>query len=125
MGRYLLKRLGYVALMLVLLSLIIFFVYNLMPVDKAADMAILETAFRVRRGAFKTVLALGRGSALLRRKLSGLTARKFRAVGNVRKTRRRSGQRTAQKHPVSQFICYGNIARDYHTARYFLRRKQG
>ncbi len=42
MGRYLLKRLGYVALMLVLLSLIIFFVYNLMPVDKAADMAMQE-----------------------------------------------------------------------------------
>lgn len=42
MAKYIFKRLGYMLAVLVLLSLIIYLVYNLMPVDKAADMAMQE-----------------------------------------------------------------------------------
>ena len=42
MVRYLIKRLLYMLAVLLLLSLIVYFVYNLMPVDKAADMAMQE-----------------------------------------------------------------------------------
>ena len=42
MVRYTLKRLLYMLAVLLLLSLIVYFVYNLMPVDKAADMAMQE-----------------------------------------------------------------------------------
>ncbi|MBQ8428355.1 MAG: hypothetical protein IJX18_03785 [Clostridia bacterium] len=39
MGKYLLKRLGYMAAVLLTLSLLVFLVYNLFPADKAADTA--------------------------------------------------------------------------------------
>ena len=44
MIKYIFKRLLYMAGVLILLSLIIYFVYNLLPVDKAADMALQEIA---------------------------------------------------------------------------------
>lgn len=44
MGKYIVKRLGYMAIVLLLLSFFIFAVYNLLPVDKAADMAMQEIA---------------------------------------------------------------------------------
>lgn len=42
MGKYIVKRTLYMALVLALLSLLVFLVYNLLPVDKAADMAMQE-----------------------------------------------------------------------------------
>ena len=44
MGKYIIKRTLYMALVLALLSLLVFLVYNLLPVDKAADMAMQEIA---------------------------------------------------------------------------------
>lgn len=44
MGKYIVKRFGYMAIVLLLLSFFIFAVYNLLPVDKAADMAMQEIA---------------------------------------------------------------------------------
>ncbi len=44
MTKYILKRLGYMALVLLLLSFLVFAVYNMLPVDKAADMAMQEIA---------------------------------------------------------------------------------
>ena len=44
MTRYILKRILYLLTVLVLLSFLIFVVYNLIPVDKAADMAMQEIA---------------------------------------------------------------------------------
>lgn len=44
MGRYILKRLGYIFLVWLLLSFLVFLVYNMLPVDKAADMAMQEIA---------------------------------------------------------------------------------
>ena len=44
MGKYVLKRLGYMLVVLLLLSLLIFVIYNMLPVDKAADMAMQEIA---------------------------------------------------------------------------------
>ena len=44
MGKYLWKRLGYLLLVLIVLSFLVFAVYNLLPVDKAADMALQEIA---------------------------------------------------------------------------------
>ena len=44
MGRYILKRLGYMAIVVAMLSFLVFAVYNLLPVDKAADMAMQEIA---------------------------------------------------------------------------------
>ncbi|MBO4940256.1 MAG: ABC transporter permease [Clostridia bacterium] len=44
MGRYILKRLGYMVIVVALLSFLVFTVYNLLPVDKAADMAMQEIA---------------------------------------------------------------------------------
>ncbi len=42
MGKYIVKRLGYMLLVLLILSFLIFLVYNMLPVDKAADMAMQE-----------------------------------------------------------------------------------
>ncbi len=44
MTKYIIKRLGYLVLVLLLLSLLVFAVYNMLPVDKAADMAMQEIA---------------------------------------------------------------------------------
>ena len=44
MGRYILKRLLYMLAVLAVLSFVIFLIYNLLPVDKAADMAMQEIA---------------------------------------------------------------------------------
>ncbi len=44
MGRYILKRLGYMLLVFSALSFLVFAVYNMLPVDKAADMAMQEIA---------------------------------------------------------------------------------
>ena len=44
MARYILKRLGYMLLVLAILSFLVFAVYNMLPVDKAADMAMQEIA---------------------------------------------------------------------------------
>ena len=44
MGKYVVKRLFYMLTVLVLLSFLIFLIYNLIPVDKAADMAMQEIA---------------------------------------------------------------------------------
>ncbi len=44
MKKYLVKRLAYMLLVLVLLSFLVFVVYNMLPVDKAADMAMQEIA---------------------------------------------------------------------------------
>ncbi len=42
MSKYILKRLGYMVLVLLVLSFLVFAVYNMLPVDKAADMAMQE-----------------------------------------------------------------------------------
>ncbi len=44
MTKYILKRLGYMLLILLALSFLVFAVYNMLPVDKAADMAMQEIA---------------------------------------------------------------------------------
>ncbi len=44
MTKYILKRLAYMLLVLLLLSFLVFAVYNMLPVDKAADMAMQEIA---------------------------------------------------------------------------------
>ncbi len=44
MTKYILKRLGYMAVVFVLLSFLVFAIYNMLPVDKAADMAMQEIA---------------------------------------------------------------------------------
>ena len=44
MANYILKRLFYMALVLIVLSFVIFAVYNMLPTDKAADMAMQEIA---------------------------------------------------------------------------------
>ena len=44
MGKYILKRLLYISLVLVVLSFLVFSVYNMFPSDKAADMAMQEIA---------------------------------------------------------------------------------
>ena len=44
MLKYILKRLLYMLGVLLLLSFVIYLVYNLLPVDKAADMAMQEIA---------------------------------------------------------------------------------
>ena len=44
MIRYILKRVAYLVLVLALLSFLVFAVYNALPVDKAADMAMQEIA---------------------------------------------------------------------------------
>ncbi len=44
MGKYIVKRIAYMLLVLLALSFIVFLVYNLLPVDKAADMAMQEIA---------------------------------------------------------------------------------
>lgn len=44
MGRYIVKRLLYMGMVALLLSFLVFAVYNLLPVDKAADMAMQEIA---------------------------------------------------------------------------------
>ncbi len=44
MTKYILKRLGYMLLVLLLLSFLVFAVYNMLPADKAADMAMQEIA---------------------------------------------------------------------------------
>ncbi len=44
MSKYIVKRLGYMLLVLALLSFLVFAVYNMLPVDKAADMAMQEIA---------------------------------------------------------------------------------
>ena len=44
MGKYIVKRILYMMAVLALLSLLIYVVYNLLPVDKAADMAMQEIA---------------------------------------------------------------------------------
>ncbi len=42
MGKYIIKRLGYMLLVIAVLSFLVFAVYNMLPVDKAADMAMQE-----------------------------------------------------------------------------------
>ena len=44
MAKYILKRIFYIVLVLLALSFLVFVVYNLLPVDKAADMAMQEIA---------------------------------------------------------------------------------
>ena len=44
MAKYILKRLLYILLVLAVLSFLVFAVYNMLPVDKAADMAMQEVA---------------------------------------------------------------------------------
>ena len=44
MARYILKRLFYILAVLLLLSFLVFAVYNMLPMDKAADMAMQEIA---------------------------------------------------------------------------------
>ena len=44
MGKYILKRLGYMLLVFAILSFLVFSVYNMLPVDKAADLAMQEVA---------------------------------------------------------------------------------
>ncbi len=44
MTKYIFKRIGYMLLVLLLLSFLVFAVYNMLPVDKAADMAMQEIA---------------------------------------------------------------------------------
>ncbi|MBO5480546.1 MAG: ABC transporter permease [Clostridia bacterium] len=44
MGKYIVKRLLYMLVTMLILSLVIYLVYNLIPVDKAADMALQEIA---------------------------------------------------------------------------------
>ena len=44
MAKYIVKRILYMLGVLLLLSFVIFLIYNLLPVDKAADMAMQEIA---------------------------------------------------------------------------------
>ena len=44
MGKYLLRRLIYLLAVLLVLSFLVFAVYNMLPIDKAADMAMQEIA---------------------------------------------------------------------------------
>ena len=44
MGKYIFKRVAYILLVLFLLSFLVFAVYNMLPIDKAADMAMQEIA---------------------------------------------------------------------------------
>ena len=44
MAKYIVKRVLYMAVVLLLLSMLVYLVYNLLPVDKAADMAMQEIA---------------------------------------------------------------------------------
>ncbi len=44
MTKYIFKRLGYMILVFLLLSFLVFAVYNMLPIDKAADMAMQEIA---------------------------------------------------------------------------------
>ena len=44
MGKYIVKRIFYILAVLLLLSFLVFAVYNMLPVDKAADMAMQEIA---------------------------------------------------------------------------------
>ena len=44
MGKYIVKRIFYILAVLLLLSFLVFVVYNMLPVDKAADMAMQEIA---------------------------------------------------------------------------------
>lgn len=44
MAKYIFKRVAYIILVLFLLSFLVFAVYNMLPVDKAADMAMQEVA---------------------------------------------------------------------------------
>ncbi len=44
MGKYIIKRSVYILLVLLILSFLVFMVYNMLPVDKAADMAMQEIA---------------------------------------------------------------------------------
>ena len=44
MAKYILKRILYILAVLLLLSFLVFAVYNMLPVDKAADMAMQEIA---------------------------------------------------------------------------------
>ena len=44
MGKYIVKRVFYILAVLLLLSFLVFAVYNMLPVDKAADMAMQEIA---------------------------------------------------------------------------------
>ena len=44
MAKYILKRLLYMLAVLLILSFLVFAVYNMLPVDKAADMAMQEIA---------------------------------------------------------------------------------
>lgn len=44
MGKYILKRAAYILLVLLVLSFLVFAVYNMLPIDKAADMAMQEIA---------------------------------------------------------------------------------
>ncbi len=44
MTKYIFKRLGYMFVVLLILSFLVFAVYNMLPVDKAADMAMQEIA---------------------------------------------------------------------------------
>ena len=42
MGRYILKRIGYILLVFLVLSFLVYFIYNLLPIDKAAETARAE-----------------------------------------------------------------------------------
>ena len=44
MGKYIIKRIFYILAVLLILSFLVFAVYNMLPVDKAADMAMQEIA---------------------------------------------------------------------------------
>ena len=44
MGKYIVKRIFYILAVLLILSFLVFAVYNMLPVDKAADMAMQEIA---------------------------------------------------------------------------------
>ena len=44
MAKYIVKRIFYILAVLLLLSFLVFAVYNMLPVDKAADMAMQEIA---------------------------------------------------------------------------------
>ncbi len=44
MGKYILKRVAYIFVVLLILSFLVFAVYNMLPMDKAADMAMQEIA---------------------------------------------------------------------------------
>ena len=48
MTKYIIKRIAYMLAVLAILSFVIFTVYNLLPVDKAADMAMQDTIGSVK-----------------------------------------------------------------------------